>query len=141
MNSPHRRRFTRREPVGNLRPVEVSSESVQRLLGEVAEDDLRVKMLLSLSDSVLHAASLCIRVIGRARGQATDHERSHGSNKWTVLLSNAKVSPWLLARGWIAMLMGIPRPRRYAHPENPRRDLLPTASYEESSLLATLDSQ
>jgi hypothetical protein len=64
---------------------------------------------LSLSNAVLgvlHAASLCIHVIGRAYGWATDHDGRHGVKQVDRLLSNAKVSPWLLARGWTAMLVG-----------------------------------
>lgn len=55
---------------------------------------------------VLHAASLCIHVIGRAYGWATDRDGKHGVKQVDRLLTNAKVSPWLLARGWIAMLVG-----------------------------------
>jgi hypothetical protein len=42
-----------------------------RFLGEMVRDDLHVKTILSLANAtlgVLHAASLCIHVIGRAYG-------------------------------------------------------------------------
>ena len=94
---------------GNLRRVGLSSESIQRFLGEVVDDDLHVKTILSLSNAVLgvlHSASLCIHVIGRAYGWVTDHDGKHGVKQVDRLLSNAKVSPWSLARAWIAMLVG-----------------------------------
>jgi len=94
---------------GNLRRVGLSSESIQRFVGEIVEDDLHVKTILSLSNAVLgvlHAASLCIHVIGRAYGWATDHDGKHGVKQVDRLLSNEKVSPWSLARDWIAMLVG-----------------------------------
>jgi hypothetical protein len=78
-------------------------------LAEVVEDDLHVKTILSLANAtlgVLHAASLCIHVIGRAYGWATDGDGKHGVKQVDRLLSNEKVSPWALARHWIAMLVG-----------------------------------
>lgn len=94
---------------GNLRRVGLSSESIQRFLREVVDDDVHVKTILSLSNAVLgvlHSASLCIHVIGRAYGWVTDHDGKHGVKQVDRLLSNAKVSPWALARAWIAMLVG-----------------------------------
>lgn len=94
---------------GNLRRVGLSSESIQRFIGEIVDDDLHVKTILSLSNAVLgvlHAASLCIHVIGRAYGWATDHDGKHGVKQIDRLLSNERVSPWALARDWIAMLVG-----------------------------------
>lgn len=94
---------------GNLRRVGLSSESIQRFLREVVDDDLHVKTILSLSNAVLgvlHSASLCIHVIGRAYGWVTDHDGKHGVKQVDRLLSNANVSPWALARAWIAMLVG-----------------------------------
>lgn len=92
-----------------LARVGLSSASIQRFLGEVVEDDLHVKTILSLANAtlgVLHAASLCIHVIGRAYGWATDGDGKHGVKQVDRLLSNEKVSPWALARSWIAMLVG-----------------------------------
>lgn len=92
-----------------LARVGLSSASIQRFLGEVVEDDLHVKTILSLSNAtlgVLHAASLCIHVIGRAYGWATDGDGKHGVKQVDRLLSNQKVSPWALAQRWIAMLVG-----------------------------------
>jgi len=94
---------------GNLRRVGLSSESIQRFLSDVVEDDLHVKTILSLSNAVLgvlHSASLCIHVIGRAYGWVTDHNGKHGVKQVDRLLSNAKVSPWSLSRSWVAMLLG-----------------------------------
>jgi hypothetical protein len=85
--------------------VGLSSASIQRFLAEVVEDDLHVKTILSLANAtlgVLHAASLCIHVIGRAYGWATDGDGKHGVKQVDRLLSNEKVSPWALARHWIA---------------------------------------
>lgn len=82
---------------------------LQRFLTEVVEDDLHVKTILSLANAtlgVLHAASLCIHVIGRAYGWATDNDGKHGVKQVDRLLSNEKVSPWALAHHWIAMLVG-----------------------------------
>lgn len=93
----------------NLRRVGLSSESIQRFLGEVVEDDLHVKTILSLSNAVLgvlHATSLCIHVIGRAYGWATDRDGKHSVKQIDRLLSNEKVSPWALSAGWAAMLVG-----------------------------------
>jgi hypothetical protein len=94
---------------GNLRRVGLSSESIQGFLSDVVEDDLHVKTILSLSNAVLgvlHSASLCIHVIGRAYGWVTDHDGKHGVKQVDRLLSNAKVSPWALSRSWVAMLLG-----------------------------------
>jgi hypothetical protein len=77
-------------------------------LEEVVGEDLHVKTILSLANAtlgVLHAASLCIHVIGRAYGWATDGDGKHGVKQVDRLLSNEKVSPWALARSWIAMLV------------------------------------
>jgi len=92
-----------------LTRVGLSSESIQRFLGEVVGDDLHVKTILSLSNAtlgVLHAASLCIHVIGRAYGWATDGDGKHGVKQVDRLLSNNKVDPWSLAKSWIKMLVG-----------------------------------
>jgi hypothetical protein len=89
--------------------VGLSSASIQRFLSEVVDNDLHVKTILSLSNAtlgVLHAASLCIHVIGRAYGWATDGDGKHGVKQVDRLLSNEKVSPWALAQRWIAMLVG-----------------------------------
>jgi hypothetical protein len=78
-------------------------------LAEVVEEDLHVKTILSLANAtlgVLHAASLCIHVIGRAYGWATDGDGKHGVKQVDRLLSNDNVSPWALAKSWIAMLVG-----------------------------------
>jgi Transposase DDE domain len=94
---------------GNLRRVGLSSASIQRFLSEVVDDDLHVKTILSLSNAtlgVLHSASVCIHVIGRAYGWVTDHDGKHGVKQVDRLLSNEKVSPWELARKWVAMLVG-----------------------------------
>jgi hypothetical protein len=94
---------------GKLARVGLSSESIQRFLGEVVGDDLHVKTILSLANAtlgVLHAASLCIHVIGRAYGWATDGDGKHGVKQVDRLLSNEKVSPWALAESWIKMLVG-----------------------------------
>lgn len=93
----------------NLRRVGLSSDSIQRFLGEIVDDDMHVKTILSLSNAVLgvlQASSLCIHVIGRAYAWVTDHDGKHGVKQVDRLLSNAKVSPWDLAPLWIAMLVG-----------------------------------
>lgn len=92
-----------------LRRVGLSSASIQRFLDEVAGDDLHAKTILSLANAtlgVLHAASLCIHVIGRAYGWASDLDGKHGVKQVDRLLSNDNVSPWALAKHWIAMLVG-----------------------------------
>lgn len=92
-----------------LARVGLSSTSIQRFLSEVVADDLHVKTILSIANAtlgVLHAASLCIHVIGRAYGWATDGDGKHGVKQVDRLLSNEKVSPWQLAKAWIAMLVG-----------------------------------
>lgn len=92
-----------------LARVGLSSASIQRFLAEVVGDDLHVKTILSVANAtlgVLHAASLCIHVIGRAYGWATDSDGKHGVKQVDRLLSNEKVSPWALAKSWIAMLVG-----------------------------------
>lgn len=92
-----------------LARVGLSSESIQRFLGEVVGEDLHVKTILSLANAtlgVLHAASLCIHVIGRAYSWATDGDGKHGVKQVDRLLSNGKVSPWALAKSWIKMLVG-----------------------------------
>jgi hypothetical protein len=92
-----------------LARVGLSSASIQRFLAEVVGDDLHVKTILSLANAtlgVLHAASLCIHVIGRAYGWATDGDGKHGVKQVDRLLSNGNVSPWALAKPWIAMLVG-----------------------------------
>jgi hypothetical protein len=92
-----------------LARVGLSSESIQRFLDEVVGEDLHVKTILSLANAtlgVLHSASMCIHVIGRAYGWASDGDGKHGVKQVDRLLSNEKVSPWELARHWIAMLIG-----------------------------------
>jgi hypothetical protein len=92
-----------------LARVGLSSTSIQRFLNEVVDGDLHVKTILSLANAtlgVLHAASLCIHVIGRTYGWVTDNDGKHGVKQVDRLLSNEKVSPWALARHWIAMLVG-----------------------------------
>lgn len=52
----------------------LSSTSIQKFLSDVVGDDLHVKTIVSIGNAtlgVLHAASLCIHVIGRAYGWAT----------------------------------------------------------------------
>ena len=85
-----------------LARVGLSSASIQRFLDEVVGDDLHVKTILSLSNAtlgVLHSASPCIHVIGRAYGWATDGDGKHGVKQVDRLLSNENVSPWALGRG------------------------------------------
>jgi hypothetical protein len=92
-----------------LARVGLSSGSIQRFLEEVIGEDLHVKTILSLANAtlgVLHAASLCIHVIGRAYGWATDGDGKHGVKQVDRLLSNGNVSPWALAKSWIEMLVG-----------------------------------
>jgi len=92
-----------------LARVGLSSASIQKFLSDVVEDDLHVKTILSIANAtlgVLHAASLCIHVMGRAYGWATDGDGKHGVKQVDRLLSNEKVSPWQLAKAWFAMLVG-----------------------------------
>lgn len=59
----------------------LSSTSSQKFLSEVVGDDLHVKTIPSIANAtlgVLHAASLCIHLIGRAYGWATDGDGKHG---------------------------------------------------------------
>ncbi len=114
MNAPHvERQASERLHVSRtqakLARVGLSSESIQRFLGDVMGEDLHVKTILSLANAtlgVLHAASLCIHVIGRAYGWATDGDGKHGVKQVDRLLSNENVSPWEMARSWIQMLVG-----------------------------------
>jgi hypothetical protein len=92
-----------------LARVGLSSGSIQRFLNQVAEDDLHVKTVLSLSNAtlgVLHAASLCIHVVGRAFAWASGGDGKHGVKQVDRLLSNDKVSPWSLTAAWIALILG-----------------------------------
>lgn len=89
--------------------VGLSSRSIQRFIRQVAEEDLHVKTILSLANAtlgVLHAASLCIHVIGRAFAWTSGGEGKHGVKQVDRLLSNDNVSPWKLAASWIALVLG-----------------------------------
>jgi hypothetical protein len=93
-----------------LARVGLSSKSIQQFLEGVVGDDLHVRTILSLANAtlgVLHAASLCIHVIGRAYGWATDGDGKHGVKQVDRLLSNENVLPWALSKAWIAMLVGV----------------------------------
>lgn len=94
---------------GKLARVGLSSQSIQRFISQVAEEDLHVKTILSLANAtlgVLHAASLCIHVVGRAFAWASGGDGKHGVKQVDRLLSNEKVSPWELAAAWIALVLG-----------------------------------
>jgi hypothetical protein len=102
-------RLHSRRARAKLARVGLSSASIQRFLSEIVGEDLHVKTILSLANAtlgVLHAASLCIHVIGRAYGWATDGDGKHGIKQVDRLLSNENVSPWALARSWIAIVVG-----------------------------------
>lgn len=92
-----------------LARVGLSSESIQRFISQAADDDLHVKTILSLANAtlgVLHAASLCIHVIGRAFAWASGGDGKHGVKQVDRLLSNDHVSPWEFAASWIALVLG-----------------------------------
>src|SRR5580658_2961471 len=57
--------------------VGLSAKNIERFLSEIVEDDLHAKTILSLALGtlgVLHAASLCIHVVGRAMAWARGAE-------------------------------------------------------------------
>lgn len=95
--------------------VGLSAKSIEQFVTSVLEDDLHVKTVMSVANAtlgVVHAASLCIHVIGRSYAYMTGNDGKHGVKQIDRLLSNEKVSPWALAASWIAMVVG------------PRKDLL-----------------
>lgn len=111
MSESERARATR----ARVSRVGLSAKSIEAFVTRVVADDLHAKTVMSVANAtlgVLHAASLCIHVIGRAYAYMTGNDGKHGVKQIDRLLSNEKVSPWALAGSWIAMVVG------------PRKDLL-----------------
>ena len=88
--------------------VGLNRASIERFLKQIIEDDLHAKTILSLSLGtlgVLHAASVCIHVVGRAMAWARGTAPKHAIKQFDRLLSNSNVTPWALARQWAAFIL------------------------------------
>jgi hypothetical protein len=95
-----------------LAKVGLNADSIQRFLAEVVEVDSHVATLKSVSLGtlgVMHAASLCIHVIGRAAAWARDVDPKHSVKQIDRLLSNENVTIWGFGRAWVRFVVG-PRP-------------------------------
>jgi hypothetical protein len=89
--------------------VGLNAKNIERFLGEVVEDDLHVKTILSLALGtlgVLHATSLCIHVVGRAMAWARGADPKHCIKQFDRMLSNANFAPSAIARSWVAFVLG-----------------------------------
>ena len=92
-----------------LARVGLNAASIERFLRAIVDTDLHAKTVLSLSLGtlgVLHAASLCIHVIGRAMAWARGTDPKHAIKQFDRLLSNANFSPAVLARSWVSFVLG-----------------------------------
>lgn len=92
-----------------LARVGLNAASIERFLRTIVDTDLHAKMVLSLSLGtlgVLHAASLCIHVVGRAMAWARGTDPKHAIKQFDRLLSNANFSPSALARSWVSFVLG-----------------------------------
>jgi hypothetical protein len=92
-----------------LARVGLNAASIERFLRTIVDTDLHAKTVLSLSLGtlgVLHAASLCIHVIGRAMAWARGTDPKHAIKQFDRLLSNANFSPSALARSWVSFVLG-----------------------------------
>jgi Transposase DDE domain len=95
-----------------LAKVGLNEASIGRFLTDVVDVDWHVATLRSVTLGtlgVLHAASLCIHVIGRAMAWARDKDPKHAVKQIDRLLSNENVTVWAFARSWIRFVVG-PRP-------------------------------
>jgi hypothetical protein len=95
-----------------LAKVGLNESSIGRFLGDVLDVDWHVATLQSVTLGtlgVLHAASLCIHVIGRAMAWARDKDPKHAVKQVDRLLSNENVTVWGFARSWVRFVVG-PRP-------------------------------
>jgi hypothetical protein len=91
-----------------LSKVGLNAKSVHQFVEQVVGEDLHVKTVLSVSLAtlgVLHAASLCIHVIGRALAWARGANPKHCVKQVDRLLSNENVSPWGLTRQWVQFVV------------------------------------
>ena len=91
-----------------LARVGLNATSIERFLKRILGDDLHAKTILSLSLGtlgVLHAASVCIHVVGRAMAWARGTDPKHAIKQFDRLLSNGNVTPWFLARQWAAIVL------------------------------------
>jgi hypothetical protein len=87
----------------------LNAESIERFLGEVLEVDLHAATVRSVALGtlgVLHSASLCIHVIGRAMAWARDKDPKHAVKQIDRLLSNENVTVWGFARSWVRFVVG-----------------------------------
>lgn len=92
-----------------LAKVGLNAASIERFLGDVLDVDYHAATLQSVSLGtlgVLHAASLCIHVIGRAMAWARDKDPKHAVKQIDRLLSNENVTIWAFARSWVRFLVG-----------------------------------
>jgi hypothetical protein len=92
-----------------LARVGLNAKSIERFLSEIVEDDLHAKTILSLSLGtlgVLHATSLCIHVVGRAMAWARGADPKHCIKQFDRMLSNLNFTPWVVARPWVAFVLG-----------------------------------
>ena len=90
----------------------LNASTIERFLDDVLEVDWHAATLRSVSFAtlgVLHAASLCIHVIGRAFAWARDKDPKHAVKQIDRLLSNGNVTIWAFARAWVRFVVG-PRP-------------------------------
>jgi DDE family transposase len=89
--------------------VGLSAKNIERFLSEIVEDDLHAKTILSLALGtlgVLHAASLCIHVVGRAMAWARGADPKHCIKQFDRMLSNSHFTPWAIARRWASFILG-----------------------------------
>ncbi len=95
-----------------LAKVGLNEASIGRFLADVLDVDWHVATLRSVTLGtlgVLHAASLCIHVIGRAMAWARDKDPKHAVKQVDRLLSNENVTVGAFARTWVRFVVG-PRP-------------------------------
>lgn len=92
-----------------MRPsAAVNEQQVRAFLGNLLENDVHAKRILSLANAtlgVIHAASLAVHAIGRALALAVGLDPRHAIKQVDRLLSNEGVHVWQLFRPWVAYVL------------------------------------
>ena len=89
-------------------PVETPAQ-VRAFLGQLYNDDLYVKQILSLANAVtgvLHAAACSIHAIGAGLALATGKNPKHTTKQVDRMLSNGAIDVWKLFENWVRFVVG-----------------------------------
>lgn len=86
----------------------INEQQIREFLGELFEDDLHAKRIISLANAtlgVIHASSLAVHTIGRALAMARGLKPRHAIKQVDRLLSNDGVDVWHLFRQWVPFVL------------------------------------